>query len=1303
MANNSLNLSLLVTANTTQANQNLTNFNGNVNSLNNHGLAVSNTFSKFAGVLAGVGFAAIANEIIQTNIKFEALRASLDSAVGGAENAQIAFDQIQKFASATPYSVEEVTQSFIKLKNLGLTPSEEALTSYGNTAGAMGKSLNDMIEAVADAATGEFERLKEFGIKSSKEGENVTFTFKGIKTTVKNTSEEIQAYLLKLGQTDFAGGMDKQAETMKGQLSSMGDAWDAFYDHIISKTGENTLANVIGFATEEIKNLDLWLNGAQSTAEKIDAINEKIASSQAKINAHNNNNFFTAFIDDLAGFDVNQELNKQDSLRKELTKTTAQLDKETAAFKDMTAAAKADADTPIDTKKLAQINEEVAGLRGKLFAEKEVNAAKFVGIEYSKQMAAVIDAENTIRKLGIDLTSSYANEISAATIAAGNYKNVSAKVLELADEENKSYESRIANLKRLYDAGILSTEDYQSQTSQLTAEHNSRIENLERNHQDIMRAIEDNSSALASINQQYQDKEITLTQYNNQLESLMRAHQDRLQQLQRQSNSLEINKLDQHLNELLNKERDAYLKSREDLKIILDQKLITQEGYDSSLQQLETQHASALTQIRTNANASYAESLVGMDTAASSVSNKIAKAMSDSAGSVAVSFQQMGAKTTQDVNYFYISQLASLENLHKSGVISEQEYNDQRTELTRVHNVRLEELENIHQQTMAEIKRNSESLDTLSEKFKSGEITQEQYNLQKEQLEQAHQAVLAELKAKAAALEVTGLQEHQQTLLDQENAAYLKEREALAIALQNNLITKEENQSSLEQLEKDHLAALKTIRDNATASYVESLAGMDKTATSVSNSIASAMSQSANSVANSFAGMANSVQNSLSGIIAAQGFSGNQTININSQSQPNYNNNDGDYVTELPTFHTGGIVGEENVTLLRGEGVFTNGQMRQLMPASALSDVLNNSEIMLNGADFMPEYVRVNTSFIQQLDKIGIVLSEAASKIATSFDKGFSSNTGSSGSNSTTFANQSTTANTPAAPDFSQLSKEEIYQLSLDYLGLSADTRTNIYSNNANGQLVANGMIGNLSTLPKKVAGNQVFDSYTPAFGSGNTGFDRLAGYFVDQQKLAEFYNQKQPENSTQIANDLQTTQQNFGMGLQDYAKNSIQFTQDYSKAGVAFNDDYKKITTEAITKNTENLTVNKTQNSDFLRQYSELNDAQINNFIALNSDFLTQFADLLSNTKPTITTDNTANSLISAARASSTQPKVIVNVQEAQNTKTEIKQSTAPDGTLQIDVIARAVESQMIDNVKQGRGLAGVLRSDYNLHRRPG
>jgi hypothetical protein len=170
---------------------------------------------------------------VKTAADFETLRTSLLSSFQGNQAAaDSAFKTIEKFATTSPYQVEEVLNAFIKLKNLGLDPSEEALTSYGNTASAMGKDLNQMIEAVADASTGEFERLKEFGIKAKSEGDKVSFTFQGVTTTIGKNSEEIQKYLMDIGNVNFQGSMDRQSETFKGRLSSLQDTFASFGDSI---------------------------------------------------------------------------------------------------------------------------------------------------------------------------------------------------------------------------------------------------------------------------------------------------------------------------------------------------------------------------------------------------------------------------------------------------------------------------------------------------------------------------------------------------------------------------------------------------------------------------------------------------------------------------------------------------------------------------------------------------------------------------------------------------------------------------------------------------------------------------------------------------------------------------------------------------------------------------------------------------------------------------------------------------------------------------------------------------------------
>lgn len=191
------------------------------------------------------GFLAIGTAIVTAGgflLKFgsnvENMKTSLLTAMGGSKEAmESAFLTIKDFAAKTPYELEEVMQSFIKLKNMGLDPSEKALTSYGNTASSMSKSLNQMIEAVADASVGEFERLKEFGIKASSEGDKVKFTFKGVTTTVGKNSKEIQDYLIGIGETNFAGGMERQSQTLSGRIAALKDTFAIAMADIAEKSG----------------------------------------------------------------------------------------------------------------------------------------------------------------------------------------------------------------------------------------------------------------------------------------------------------------------------------------------------------------------------------------------------------------------------------------------------------------------------------------------------------------------------------------------------------------------------------------------------------------------------------------------------------------------------------------------------------------------------------------------------------------------------------------------------------------------------------------------------------------------------------------------------------------------------------------------------------------------------------------------------------------------------------------------------------------------------------------------------------
>lgn len=177
---------------------------------------------------AGAAILDFGMEVFELTGKFEKYEAVLKNAIGTQEGAAAAMADIKKFAAETPFSVDELTESYIKYVNRGLTPTMEEMTKLGDIASSQGKSFDQLTEAVLDAATGEFERLKEFGIQASKSGDEVSLSFKGVQQTVANTPEAIKGALLAFGELEgVQGSMAAISQTLEGRVSNLGDNFDA--------------------------------------------------------------------------------------------------------------------------------------------------------------------------------------------------------------------------------------------------------------------------------------------------------------------------------------------------------------------------------------------------------------------------------------------------------------------------------------------------------------------------------------------------------------------------------------------------------------------------------------------------------------------------------------------------------------------------------------------------------------------------------------------------------------------------------------------------------------------------------------------------------------------------------------------------------------------------------------------------------------------------------------------------------------------------------------------------------------------
>jgi hypothetical protein len=169
-------------------------------------------------------------KVVSTLAEFEKYEAVLTNTLGSNSEAKQSMADITEFASKTPFAVNELTGSYVKLANMGFKPTMDQMTKMGDLASSTGKGFDQLTEAVIDAQTGEFERLKEFGVKAKKSGDDVTFMFKNQQTTVKNNSAAISQYLLGLGEMNgVSGAMAAISETTGGQISNLEDSVSALY------------------------------------------------------------------------------------------------------------------------------------------------------------------------------------------------------------------------------------------------------------------------------------------------------------------------------------------------------------------------------------------------------------------------------------------------------------------------------------------------------------------------------------------------------------------------------------------------------------------------------------------------------------------------------------------------------------------------------------------------------------------------------------------------------------------------------------------------------------------------------------------------------------------------------------------------------------------------------------------------------------------------------------------------------------------------------------------------------------------
>lgn len=216
------------------------------------------------GALAGVSFGALTGGAIKTGAKFEQFAAVLETIEGSSEKAQASMRWVENFAKTTPYELDQVMQAFVALRAYGIDPTDGSLRTLGDAASAMNKPLMQAVEMLADAQTGEFERMKEFGVRGSAAGKAVALTYqkagREVTVTSKKAANDIRANLLGIFDSRFAGAMDRQAGTMNGLWSNLMDMLTSFQRQIAD-------AGLFDFVKAELASLLGLVNAAAANGD----------------------------------------------------------------------------------------------------------------------------------------------------------------------------------------------------------------------------------------------------------------------------------------------------------------------------------------------------------------------------------------------------------------------------------------------------------------------------------------------------------------------------------------------------------------------------------------------------------------------------------------------------------------------------------------------------------------------------------------------------------------------------------------------------------------------------------------------------------------------------------------------------------------------------------------------------------------------------------------------------------------------------------------------------------------------------
>jgi hypothetical protein len=187
--------------------------------------------------------------ILEANAEMQRLQATLIAVTGSLSEAKGVYGELSEIAQNTTATTSQLVDSYVRLKNAGILPTSQLLSSLANIAVGTGQTVETVANAMAAAYEGNARGLKQLGIVATEAGGQIVLSFQGQKTVVENSSKGLTDFFNTFGQSE------QFIAAQEASVNSLGGAWHQFWKTLEddATTGNGLIGGTVSYLTRLIQ------------------------------------------------------------------------------------------------------------------------------------------------------------------------------------------------------------------------------------------------------------------------------------------------------------------------------------------------------------------------------------------------------------------------------------------------------------------------------------------------------------------------------------------------------------------------------------------------------------------------------------------------------------------------------------------------------------------------------------------------------------------------------------------------------------------------------------------------------------------------------------------------------------------------------------------------------------------------------------------------------------------------------------------------------------------------------------------